>query len=309
MTLGRLLRATVAALVGLMLLAPAAAADGRSYRAGPGHLTKVHLKGSGGYDVGISTGPRHGVIVRITDDVFRTDYWVRGFENGRYGVKARFPGFGQINFRFVPNGREQRVPPPPLCEGQGGLLLHGVARGRIQFRGEHGYTEVAVGRAKATVETWPGMRCHDPASKGARRSRKLASTFIAFREASPFTTFSARRYPGRLLPSSRQVVFQADTYALGGPLRIYRSVAVAADVSSFVVPDPKMVPENLVLAPPPPFSGTASLRRTPESVFAWEGDLSIQFPGTAPLALAGSAFSTSYCTPRRCVDQSSPEFP
>lgn len=304
MTARRLFRLLGALVVGSMLLAPSAVADNHHYIASPGYLTKVHLKGSGGYDVGIFTGPRHGVIVRVTNDVFRTDYWVRGVENGRYGVDARFPGLGQVHFRFVPNGHERRVPPPPGCEGPGGLLLDGSVRGRIHFRAEDGYTEVAVDRARATVETWPRMRCRDLEFKGTKRSRKLSTVFMAFREPSPFITFSARRYPGRLLPSSRQVVFQADTYSLGGPVRIFRAVAVEADVSSFVVPEPETAPENIVLAPPPPFSGTATFQRTPESVFAWEGDLSIQFPGTAPLTLTGPTFNTVYCALRRCVNQS-----
>jgi hypothetical protein len=140
-------------------------------------------------------------------------------------------------------------------------------------------------------------------------SRKWTATFDAFREVAPNVSFTMRRYAKQLRPNSRRVEFRARTGASRGPVGIFRTVSAVADVSSFVLSDPKAAPENFTLAPPPPFSGTATFQRTPESVFAWDGDLSIQFPGAAPLALAGPEFNTSYCALRSCVSQDSTTFP
>ncbi|HYG95859.1 MAG TPA: hypothetical protein VD741_02010 [Solirubrobacterales bacterium] len=180
--------------------------------------------------------------------------------------------------------------------------MEGVARGRIRFTGEDGYTRVAVDRAKAVVETWPKMRCRflEPEQE---RARKWTMTFEAFREVAPNVSFTMGRYPRHLRPRAKQIEFRAHTVFTRGPLRIFRSIQLAADASHFLLLGPKAAPENFMVAPPPPFSGTATFQRTPESVYAWEGDLSIQFPGAAPVPLAGPAFNTHYCALRGCISQ------
>lgn len=220
----------------------------------------------------------------------------------RLGGDADPPGLGEVRFRFAPNGLERRIPPPSWCEGPKGRLIDGVVRGRIRFSGEGGYTQVAVNRAKATVEAWPRMRCRylEP----GRSPRKWTAAFEAFREAAPNAGFSFELYPRRLRPRSKQVVFEAHTPTARGRVWILRTVTVAADVSSFVLLDPETAPENFTVTPPPPFSGTATFQRTPESVFTWEGDLSVQFPGAEPLSLAGPGFHTTYCALRGCINQS-----
>jgi len=94
-----------------------------------------------------------------------------------------------------------------------------------------------------------------------------------------------------------QVIYLAETgeafeTASGRPpLTIYRQVSVPAPASTFR----DAHPERLNLSPPPPFSGTGTLARTPESVFTWGGDLSVQFPGLDPIPLAGPGLGPEYC--------------
>lgn len=75
------------------------------------------------------------------------------------------------------------------------------------------------------------------------------------------------------------------------PLTIYRHLTVPARASTFR----DAHPEHLTVSPPPPFSGTGTLARTPESVFTWGGDLSVQFPGLDPIPLADPGFESEYC--------------
>jgi hypothetical protein len=75
------------------------------------------------------------------------------------------------------------------------------------------------------------------------------------------------------------------------PLAIYRYLSVPARASTFS----DAHPEHLTVSPPPPFSGTGTLARTPESVFTWRGDLLVQVPGLDPIPLAGPSFGSDYC--------------
>jgi len=288
-----------------MLLAPSAMAANH-YLSPAGYMTKVQLRGSNGYRVEVSTGRHHGVGIDVYRGGARTAYSIQGTGNGRYGADARFPGLGRVRFHFVPNGRKHRVPPPRWCEGPDGWLLDGVVRGRIRFTGEDGYTRVAVRRAKATVETWPKMRCR--VMKPGKRPRRWTAAFEAFREA-PYARFAVTRFARHFRPPAKRVVFSAEVFLARGRLRIFHSAFAATDASSLVPLDPKTAPENVTFVPPPPFSGAATFQRNPESVFTWEGDLSVEFPGAAPFALTGPAFSTHYCALRGCADQDSSLLP
>jgi hypothetical protein len=80
---------------------------------------------------------------------------------------------------------------------------------------------------------------------------------------------------------------------------------VAADTSTFSLPDFATSPETAVIQPPFPFTGSATFARTPESTFTWFGDLAVSFSGIDPLPLAGSGFRLHYCAIRGCVDEES----
>jgi hypothetical protein len=304
-TLRRLLPLLGGILVALMLPTPSAMAA-HHYIAPAGYLTTVQLHGSNGYWVDVGTGSPLGVTVDVHRGGASTAYSVQGTKKGKYGAEARFPGLGRVRFHFVPNanGRERRVPPPPWCEGRAGRLIEGVVQGRIRFTGEDGYTRVAVKRAKAEVETWPEWRCR--AQEPRKGPRKVIASFESFSGDPPYIRFEAKRFARHVRPRSRRAVFRAEASRTQGPLRIFYSAFAAADASSFVSLDPRSAPENVTFVPPPPFSGTGTFQRTPESVFSWEGDLSVQFPGTAPVALTGPAFHTIYCALRGCAVQDPP---
>jgi len=266
------------------------------------------LQGSNGYRVNVSASHRHRVTVTVRKGGLTSEYSVRGAMSGKYGANARLPGLGRVRFRFVPSGREGHIPAPPWCEGPAGRVIFGFVQGRIRFTGEGGYTGVSVQRAKAVVETWPKRRCRYLEEGGEGGSKAWMATFHAF-DGGSSVHFAFGRYKKNLRPRSKQVVFEVDASFFRRSVVIFHSVFVAADVSSFVLQDPEAAPENFTVTPPPPFSGTATFQRTPESVFSWEGDLSIQFPGTAPIALAGPSFYTNYCALRGCLNQDAPDPP
>jgi hypothetical protein len=292
---------------GLLLIPASAAADGNHYIADPGYTTHVELPASNGYKASLWIGYRNEVGVKVRKGGMKIEYSTQGARYEKYGAVAEFRGFGKVRFRFIPNGRQRHVSPPPWCEGPDGMMLDGRVVGQIRFVGEEEYTSIAVTRAKAEVETWPRMRCHYLEPHGRHRTHRWTARFSAFNEAQPNITFSVRRYSKRLRPAARQVSFGVSTGSSAGGVWIYRRARIAADNSTFVVPDPKASPENIIFRPPPPFSGTASFQRTPESLFTWEGDLSVQFPGIEPLPLTGPLFAVDYCAQRGCAHQSVPD--
>jgi hypothetical protein len=170
----------------------------------------------------------------------------------------------------------------------------GVVRGAISFVGERDYTQVKVREAEAAIEEPRSWLCrYGVKFEPNPREREWASKFSAAGEG---VYFLARKYrPGVI--EGGQVLYFAETgeafeSASGRvPLIIYRHLVVPAGASTFR----DAHPERLTASPPPPFSGTGSLARTPESVFTWEGDLSVQLPGLDPIPLAGPSFGSDYC--------------
>jgi hypothetical protein len=175
----------------------------------------------------------------------------------------------------------------------------GVVRGTIRFVGEREYTQVNVHEAEAAIEEPTSRPCRYGAQfEPNPRQGEWVSTFGAWGDEGYGVHFLARKYrPGVI--EGGQVLYSAETEeafeAASGrvPLAIFinRHITVSAPASTF----PDAHPEHLVVSPPPPFSGTGAFARTPESVFTWEGDLSVQFPGFDPIPLAGPGFESEYC--------------
>lgn len=250
------------------------------------------LEGSNGYSVHISVSPHQHLTLLVTKEGFSAEYMTRDLLADTDRVKAKLLGMGEISVRFHPHG-SVRHPSLP-CGRRRPTVQPGVVRGTIRFVGEREYTQVKVREAEAAIEEPASWLCRygmkfelDPSE------REWSSKFLASGEG---VYFLARKYrPGTI--EGGDVLFWAETgeafeTAPGRvPLVIYRHLRVPAGASTFS----DVHPEHLTVSPPPPFSGTGTVARTPESVFTWEGDLSVQFPGLDPTPLAGSSFESDYC--------------
>lgn len=292
-----------AAIVGAGWLAPAAVADYNHFVLDAGHVTRVHLNGSDGYRIGFSSNARRYFTLKTRKGGALTRYGVRGRPSGEDEIKARLRGIGRVEVSFVPRGRERQLAPYSNCDGPGPTLQKGVVRGEIRFVGERGYTRVAAKRASAEVLSWTRQRCRYRTQGRQRGPRKRTMSFFAFAPRPTYVEFTASRFSAEARPPRRQIAFTANTVSERGPVWISRSVSVASDLSSLRLPEGVAVPEHVVFTPPAPFSGSGTFVRTPESTFAWEGSLSVEFPGTGPFSLAGPGFGTRLCALRGCVSQ------
>lgn len=253
----------------------------------------IDLEGSDGYSIHIDVNPRRHLILLVSKEGFSAEYMTRDVlvETGR--VKARLRGLGAISVRFHPRGRV-RHPSLPHCRGRRPTVQPGVVRGTIRFVGEQGYTRVKMHEAEAAVEEPTSWLCR----YGVRfepnpREREWVSKFSAVGDG---VYLLARKYrPGTI--EGGDVLYFAETGEAferdtgDAPLTIFRQMRLAAPTATFQ--DAR--PEHLTISPPAPFSGTAAVARTAESVFTWEGDLSVRFPGLDPIPLAGPGFESDYC--------------
>lgn len=254
----------------------------------------IELEGSNGYSIHISVNPRRHLILEVTKERFSAEYMTRDVLADTDRVKAKLLGLGTISVRFHPRG-PVRHPSLPGCGKKRPRVQPGVVRGTIRFIAEREYTKVKVRAAEAAIEEPARWFCR----YGVRfepnpREREWVSKFSAQDEG---VYFLARKYRPGVIEGGEALYFvetgEAFETATGRrlPLTIYRHLLVPARASSFR----DAHPERLTVSPPPPFSGTAALARTPESVFTWEGDLSVQFPGLDPIPLAGPSFESEYC--------------
>lgn len=288
----------VAAFVLAVLCLPAGAGAKPGHRPQPNRLlTRIELRGSNGYSILIVSNPKQHLTVLTTkeegDLTYTNEYLTRDTFDGPDGVRAALPGLGKISVRFHPR-EPVRHPSPSGCQGPHPSVQRGAVRGEIKFVGEGEYTRVETHEAKAVVEGPTVWFCDYGAPDDRRSREEWTSKLLA---AGDGTYFLARRYQPGVLGKSAQALYLAERgeafeTALGrASFTVWRRATVTAAASTFN----DVHPEHTTISPPPPFTGSAVFARTPESVFTWTGDLSVQLPGVDSLPLAGPDFEPDYC--------------
>lgn len=288
--------------VGLVCFPTGVNAEVHHYLLRPGGYLRIELESSNGYWIRITSNRRRHLTLRTMKEGIVTEYEVQGDRVGPDRVRAKLPGLGLVSVHFRQRGPAHHLPAYANCDGSSRVLRRGVVHGTIKFVGERRYTHHVTHRAHAEIEEWAQQRCR--ASSPPRHSQPAwIGSFEASASANnPTVYFSAIKYPPHVIKGG-QVAFTADLFFARRTLRVWRHATVVAPASTFEIPEPSTYPEHVILTPPAPFTGSGTFSRTPESVFSWEGDLAIQFPGIDSLSLTGANFETSYCARRSCVHQ------
>jgi hypothetical protein len=264
----------------------------------------MYLQGSDGYSVHISAGPSQHLNLRVSKGWFSATYVARDQLAAPDRVKAQLRDMGTVSLWFYPRGAVRHPRAPYCTKKQRPTVQPGVVRGTIRFAGERDYVQVEASEAKAAIEIPKKWNCRyaDRDLEFDPRERDWVSKLSATGDG---VIFLARKYKPGALPTG-DVLYFAETGELFREtptlpwLLIWREIKVPAPASTFQ--DAHF--EHLTISPPPPFSGTGSLTRTPESVFTWNGDLALQFPGVDPIPLAGPGFEPGYCLRESgCIDQ------
>jgi hypothetical protein len=272
----------------------------------PHRAIRFRVHGSHGYVIGVAEGSRGHFAVTVRGGPASTEY-ERHVSLAEVGdqIRGNLGALGSFDVRFTPRGKSRRLPRYRWCSGPGPTIQLGMVRGTIRLRGERGYTRAVAHQASAELETLPGQRCHYGELGHSKHPRRVTALLQADDEGAG-VHFEARRFAPGSRPPARRVFYEASLYQSRGALRIIRRIRTATDTSTFRLPDFASAPENAVIEPPAPFTGSGVFARTPESTFSWSGDLAVSFPGTDPMSLAGADFRLDYCAGRSCVDQESP---
>lgn len=257
----------------------------------PGQAVAFKLEGSNGYT--LSFGAYSDPYIegndrrsQISVGVFSGDkrafaaYRAPAIVSDSY-VKADLGPFGKVDLVRRSSGREQTI--PIRCTGGDTITYEpAIYEGIVEFRGEREFT---VARA-TEVAALPPLSSFCGIGGGRGESRGGDQPGAMLRGGSyahgRTLTFQVNKNHKR-----GRALFEAQVRERRDGISIYRAVEGWLPPSSFRY-DPDL--ETATLSPPAPFSGSAGLRRVPNSVSPlWSGDLAIDFPGrTIPLAAPGT---------------------
>lgn len=298
------------ALMAAGTLLPASGAFAHSvghYVTRPNRALRFRVRGTHGFSIGVSQASRRHFEVTVRRGPVRVEYVAEGPRtHPENQLRGRIGRLGNFNVRFTPKGKVRKVPPYSFCTGPNRTIQRGTVHGTIRFRGERGYTRALARRASAEVETTPSLRCRVGEPGHSKHPPQYTATLSVEGESgSPGSFFEALRFAPDSPHHANRTFYEASAYETRGSIRINRQIRLSAPAPTFALPNFTTAPENAVVAPPAPFTGSGTFARTPESTFTWTGDLAVGFPGIDPVPLAGAALRLHYCALRSCIDQES----
>lgn len=199
-------------------------------------------------------------------------------------VKARFGQFGELDYTFTPG---LRAGP---CSG----FATGTFEGTFDFTGESEYVRFEAPRARGTMLGAPNKGCEGGrrAVAAPRRAAAEATREVADDEAS-LLGHSAPPWPIRSLlvieleaKHWHRVLFDALQNEKVEGMLVARGEAVAPR-RDFTW---NLKAGTAHVAPPAPFSGSATFTRRPGGHSIWSGSLEAPVLGGEPMRLAGADF-------------------
>jgi hypothetical protein len=272
---------------------------------------EMHLTGTNGFKVTIKLDDRRHLTLVAKDEDFKhrslrfVAYGERAPQPlGSADINARLGSLGLIDVHFV---RTKTVRPHegPKCATAGLRTEIGHYVGAITFRGDDGFTRVQAHSAPGSVEREAPQTCNRPKAvvKDPRTEREEAETVGKLEEEEraqkaeeehhvqliatldggkvAFVAFGLRQR-GRLRESAIDLIF------LGGG-------------SSFQLTDPSNPTAGAIVAPPAPFSGSATFLQESGQPPTWTGDLRAELPGFGTVPLTGPGVKASMCAASGCA--------
>jgi len=280
-----------------LLAVPPSAAAKPGYFVWPAvRESQVSVKGTNGFDVTIA---RTAGWIELTASNSSTaaHYVIRRRRRPSTGdeIHATFPGLGRVSLRFRPSGKVKRE--PSFCGGRASIQRFGAFRGVIRFKGELGFTRVVSSGGRG--HTYRSFRevCKDSSEstpvpgyslEAVAQSRGQALGFFAFRSIEEWFNDDEVTFIALIREKRRGMV-------------IVRNAIARASRSGLALAGPRNRPDSATVAPPAPFSGTASFNAPPGAPAEWTGDLAVELPGAGTVPLTGPSFEPRLCMNRRCV--------
>jgi hypothetical protein len=287
--MGRRRWSKIAAIAAALMLVGAAPASASVYTE-TGAYSALHLHGTHGYSIFVLAYPHEGsqpehVTVQVIKGKSAAIYEVPA-KVTKTRIKADLGRVGRISVRFRSRHRfaVARIGCYPAARVR---FPAGTWAGRIEFKGEEGFTRVKTSRTKNVFTPFLRLTCPfvsepvelDPELPGALllASSKWKSHVLGVGAVT-------NRPEGRLK-------LRASFEEQRGRLRVYRAAEGSYPGSGFEFDQPL---STATLSPMGPFfSGSATFNRFAEPQDRWTGDLAIDFPGRSNTLLTGPRFDPS----------------
>jgi hypothetical protein len=286
-----------------LLPGPAAAKPGH-YKVPPGHVLQMTAHGTHGYEILIQVNDGRAQLSAVAQSG-SGDSFVLYEQSQKRDVgddlDADFGPAGKLRARFVPRKVEE-VKPPKGCVGGTTVDEIGYFVGSFSFHGAHAFTSFNAHRLAGAVTRYRRLVCRGPnpadrhpvGDEGERELRVIAGT------PSGATFFDAVTEPAEgIFPSTSTYSVQSERKE--GSVSILDSVRASAS-SPLAIPDlTASLPATATIAPPAPFSGSATLEAPSRQTATWSGDLAVDLPATGEVPLTGPGIAAGLCDRYACT--------
>jgi len=276
----------------ICLLAFSVAAPAAAARELPDfHSAGFGLQGTNGYKIGFSSfserpygrGTAGVVVFRKGRKAGAAFYRTSAIVSDDF-VKADLGPFGKVDMAIRPSGRTRKV--HIACTKESYEFEPTAYEGTFEFRGEGGFTRARTTQAHLSpVVSFCGAgggygESRGPGAPGAHLSG------VSFDHGRKVSFDFVKNHPTR-----GRVKYEAEIRERRAGVSIFRTVDGWAGAGAFRFADDL---STASLQPPAPFSGSASLLRSRDSVFPrWRGDLTVDFVGRPGVRLAGPGIHAS----------------
>lgn len=296
--------AILVCLLALMALPASAAAKPGYYVVEPSIFSSIDLPGSNGYRVQIFGVSRRQVWILVEKGGASAAYLWRGrvTENA---IEAELGKLGRVSVQLQPGSSSEAEQRQAGCKGKPGVRREGRFAGVIGFRGEKNFTSVDVESARGTVFRSFRMVCKRPVGTEPRYkpppTTSLSAVSSRYPRAPWFSVFKQEpaRKAGR--PYLKEAQYTAHTTERDPGMGVVRSASVTAEPETFAVSPLGTTPATASVAPPAPFSGTASYEKTSDGKGIWSGDLAVELPGRGTLSLTDPTYRAELCRSFACA--------
>lgn len=289
----------VCALAALAIPALAAAQPGYYVRK-PSILDLIDLRGSHGYGVHILGVSRKQVWVVVTKGPASAAYLGRGTVS-EDGIEGEFGNLGRISVTLEPGSHTEVEEPGPGCKGRASVTRIGRFTGLIRFRGENGFTDVRVESAGGFALRRYRTVCKRPPERKQPPTVSLSAVSRRHLRAPWFSVFKQKPSKrSKFVSSLEEANYTARTIERRPNLGIYRTVSATSAPETFAVTPLGTSPVTATVAPPAPFSGSATYEKNGGGG-TWSGDLAVELPGRGKLPLTDSTYHAKLCRSFACA--------
>jgi hypothetical protein len=245
------------------------------------HLFAFEVDASNGYSIfGLASNERadgRGEVLLVVSRAHASVLYAAPAQLTATSLEADLGALGRISFQAVPSGREKTF--QTQCEEDSRVSYEPQSyRGNFEFHGEEGYTEAVTDSPRERFPRLYRGECRTYGSLQLGGDVSGAGLRLHGRGGLKLDLTARKNGP------NKRTQLQVGVKEERAGISISRQVSQWAGSNAFDY-DPLL--RAAVLAPPAPFSGSASFHRGATAANRWGGDLTVDLPGRSNVPLVG----------------------